>query len=329
MQKKLQIFISSTFLDLRAERQAAVEAILKAGHIPAGMELFTAGNQSQMETIKRWIDESDVYMLILGSKYGSIEASTSLSYIELEYDYAASKEIPLFSVVISEKVLDSKTKTLDPDVIEKDHPDELIRFREKVLSKISSFFSDPKDIKLAVHETLADFLTRYKFNGWIPGSEATDIRPFIEEINNLKKEKQLLEDELKSKAYQIPKNPTTNTPRKNKEFAELISILEKIKIETTVWNKEGEDKPREYKLIRLFYALRDPLTTGVTNQYDATKFESLLFFNVFPKLEAHGLAKKEKVAGVQWKRYELSAKGLELLAYLDRKKYTVNDKDLK
>lgn len=64
--KKYQVFISSTYIDLKLERQAAVSAILKSGHIPAGMELFTAGDKNQWETIKSWIDESDIYMLILG-----------------------------------------------------------------------------------------------------------------------------------------------------------------------------------------------------------------------------------------------------------------------
>jgi len=59
---KLQVFISSTFADLQEERQAGVEAVLTAGHIPAGMELFAAGDESQMNVIKRWIDESDVYL---------------------------------------------------------------------------------------------------------------------------------------------------------------------------------------------------------------------------------------------------------------------------
>lgn len=40
MNRKFQVFISSTFTDLIEERQAAVSAILTAGHIPAGMELF-------------------------------------------------------------------------------------------------------------------------------------------------------------------------------------------------------------------------------------------------------------------------------------------------
>jgi hypothetical protein len=77
--KKLQVFISSTYTDLQLERQAAVEAILLSGHIPAGMELFAAGDQSQLETIKRWIDSSDVFMLILGGRYGSIEPKSNTS----------------------------------------------------------------------------------------------------------------------------------------------------------------------------------------------------------------------------------------------------------
>jgi len=71
--KKLQVFVSSTFTDLKEERQAAVEAILSSGNIPAGMELFSAGDESQMTVIKRWIDESDIYLLILGGRYGSLE----------------------------------------------------------------------------------------------------------------------------------------------------------------------------------------------------------------------------------------------------------------
>ena len=56
MKKKIQVFISSTYKDLQDERQSAVEAVLSTNNIPAGMELFKAGNNSQWETIKRWIN---------------------------------------------------------------------------------------------------------------------------------------------------------------------------------------------------------------------------------------------------------------------------------
>jgi hypothetical protein len=45
--KKLQVFVSSTYEDLK-ERQAAVEVILTAGHIPAGVELFAAGGSETL-----------------------------------------------------------------------------------------------------------------------------------------------------------------------------------------------------------------------------------------------------------------------------------------
>src|SRR5258708_2299058 len=108
MKKKLQVFVSSTFTDMVAERQAAVEAILRAGHIPAGMELFAAGDESQLDTIRRWIDDSDVFMLLLGGRYGSIEPKSGKGYIELEYEYAITKRKPLFAAVITEDYLSEK-----------------------------------------------------------------------------------------------------------------------------------------------------------------------------------------------------------------------------
>ena len=112
MNKKLQVFVSSTYTDLIEERQAAVEAILDAGHIPAGMELFKADNESQLKTIYKWIDESDVYMLILGGRYGSIESKSGKSYTQLEYEYALNRNIPVFAVVLSKDFLTSKINSL-------------------------------------------------------------------------------------------------------------------------------------------------------------------------------------------------------------------------
>jgi hypothetical protein len=175
MNSKLQIFISSTYTDLKAERQAAVEAILKAGHIPAGMELFTAGDRSQWEVIQRWITDADIYMIILGGRYGSIEPDSGLSYTELEYDFAVRSEKPHFAVVIEKAALEKKVHTLDSGVHEGDHPEKLKAFRTKVLSKMSSFFSDPKDVKLAVLETVPRLAACYKLKGWVRAGKVPDI----------------------------------------------------------------------------------------------------------------------------------------------------------
>src|SRR6266404_3133853 len=152
IRKRLQVFVSSTFADLIPERQAAVEAILTAGHIPAGMELFTSGDESQMDVIKQWIDESDVYLLILGGRYGSIEPKSGKSYTQLEYEYALSKDKPLFSCVIQDSAIESRVKTEGTKVIEMQEPQKLKDFRALVLSKTSRFWEDAKDIKISIGE---------------------------------------------------------------------------------------------------------------------------------------------------------------------------------
>ena len=110
VKKKLQVFVSATYEDLIKERQAAVEAILTAGHIPAGMELFTSGDESQMEVIKQWINESDVFLLILGGRYGSIEPKSGKSYIHLEYEHAISQRKRIFSCVIEEEAIEERVR---------------------------------------------------------------------------------------------------------------------------------------------------------------------------------------------------------------------------
>lgn len=182
--KKLQVFISSTYTDLREERQAAVEAVLSAGHIPAGMELFAAGDESQMNVIKRWIDESDVYMLILGGRYGSIEPKSQKSYTHLEYEYALEKSKPLFAIVINEKHLEKKIKKYGSAVIETAYPDKLKLFRELVCSKMVRFWSDSKDIKLSILETMSDFSKRDELTGWLQGNELPEIINQIEVLTN-------------------------------------------------------------------------------------------------------------------------------------------------
>ncbi|MGN1152692.1 MAG: DUF4062 domain-containing protein [Candidatus Gastranaerophilaceae bacterium] len=57
--KKYQIFVSSTYKDLKNERKAVIEQILNMGHLPVGMELFVASDDEQFEYIKRITNNCD------------------------------------------------------------------------------------------------------------------------------------------------------------------------------------------------------------------------------------------------------------------------------
>lgn len=200
LRKRLQIFVSSTYTDLQPERQAAVEAILVAGHIPAGMELFTAGDETQMEVIRQWIDESDVYMLILGGRYGSIDSNTGKSYTHLEYEYAVSRGKPIFALVVSEPGLDSLVAARGRSVLETDHPQGLKAFRGQVLGRLVRFWTDTKDIRIAIGETLSTFARREDLQGWVRPQDQSNVPQLASEIARLSKENSELRERMANAA---------------------------------------------------------------------------------------------------------------------------------
>ncbi|MFL6256899.1 MAG: DUF4062 domain-containing protein, partial [Pyrinomonadaceae bacterium] len=97
---KYQVFISSTYGDLRGEREAVTWAILSARHIPAGMENFTATDDRGWQTILSVINRSDYYVLILAGKYGSLDTDGK-SWTEKEYEYAVKRKIPVLAFMRS------------------------------------------------------------------------------------------------------------------------------------------------------------------------------------------------------------------------------------
>lgn len=322
MKRKLQIFVSSTFLDLIPERQAAVSAILKAGHIPAGMELFTAGDKSQMDTIKKWIDESDVYMLILGGRYGSTESTTGISYTELEYDYAVETNKPLFAVVITDPALEKKVQVGGTAFLEKENTKELKQFRQKVLSNISSFFEDEKDIRLSVHESLSDFASSRELKGWVQADEIVDTKPLFEEIKKLSEENQQLKMTL---AEQEKKFAARNPRQEN--FSEISELLRSIEIKVPAKINKGKETTAD--LFSIFVNNRDSFINGVTNSATTNDVASFFYFNVCPKLHVHGLVENEKVPGVRYRRYAITKAGTAFLADFDRWEFEIKQADEK
>lgn len=304
MDRKLQVFVSSTFTDLIEERQAAVSAILKAGHMPAGMELFTAANKSQWETITKWIDESDVYMLILGGRYGSVEPISGLSYTELEYDYAVLKGKPLFAIVAKESAIEAKVKLRGTEVVERANAAKLEAFRAKVLSNISTFFEDEKDIRLAVMESLMHLSGLHAQAGWVRASTVVETKSLDEAIIRLRSENARLEADLK-KAVSASKRSASSP---ESDFDSLKSVLEAtiVALPVSDGNPDGTIKRN---ILEISSAYLDTLITGVQSNSSSASRE-WLFNKVFPKLILHGLAKSEKPSGMFYYKSQLNPVGL-------------------
>ncbi len=98
MDKRYQVFVSSTYADLKEERRRVIQTIIEMDCIPAGMELFPAADEEQFQFIKRVIDDCDYYLLIIGGRYGST-TEEGISYTEKEYDYAVTRGLKVIALI--------------------------------------------------------------------------------------------------------------------------------------------------------------------------------------------------------------------------------------
>lgn len=279
--KRLQVFVSSTYSDLKDERQAAVHAILSAGHIPAGMELFAAGDLSQLEVIKNWINQSDIFLLILGGCYGSIEPTSGKSYIQLEYEYAVKMNKAVFAVVIEESHVEERVKMYGSSVIEIENTAKYRNFKKIVLSKMVRFWKDPKDIKIAIFETLNDFSKRSDLVGWVPGSFQIDTTQMAEQLAKLGNENYKLKSQV-SNGLEIISNLThqkaelekktqtikyKNLAAKSRGFSQKAKLDDvEVAIQTSefVDNSLGEISIKAHKVSNTVQSLLEALSSSVS-----------------------------------------------------------------
>jgi hypothetical protein len=98
----LQVFISSTVLDLPEHRAAAVDACLRVGVAPVVMEAFGATETDLLAQSKAILDRSDVYIGILAFRYGFVPPGQTKSLTELEYRRAEELGIPRLVFLMSD-----------------------------------------------------------------------------------------------------------------------------------------------------------------------------------------------------------------------------------
>jgi hypothetical protein len=199
---KYQVFISSTYSDLKEEREGVIKAILELYHIPIGMEMFSAEDEDQWEIIRRTIEVSDYYILILGLRYGS-KTSEGISFTQKEYKYALEQKIPILAFVMSEGVSLPKDKR-------DDNLTEINEFRNTVLknSKMSQFWTNRDELIKNVSISLMKQIMQKPGVGWVRGDKANSEETLSKELATLSKENRELREVIADLESKIsPKRP--------------------------------------------------------------------------------------------------------------------------
>lgn len=192
MNKRYQVFLSSTYVDLKEEREEILRILLKLNCFPAGMELFPATDEKQFDYIMKEIDNSDYYLLIIGGRYGSL-TSDGISYTEKEFLYALEKKIPVIAF-IHENINNIPLGKVDVDDTTRK---KLEDFKKRVESnRLVKYWADATSLYSEVSITLARIIYECPRIGWVRGDEKNEVsnkdelRKLKEEINVLKKYKE-------------------------------------------------------------------------------------------------------------------------------------------
>lgn len=199
MEKKYQVFVSSTYEDLQIERKKVMEALLQMNCFPVGMEYFNASDSSQWEVIKSLIRECDYYVLIIAGRYGSIEKESGKSYTQKEFEYAIEQGIPVISFVHKDSTTLPGTK-LESDPEKKTKLEE---FKSDVQKKLCKFWNNPDGLASQVVLSLNSLIKTSPRVGWVKADEISSADA-NKEILALKKENEELRQRLKKQQASIP-----------------------------------------------------------------------------------------------------------------------------
>jgi hypothetical protein len=170
MDKRYQVFVSSTYDDLREERQEVIFALLELDCIPSGMELFPAADEDQWTLIKEVIDDCDYYVVIIGGKYGSLHSSGK-SFTQMEYEYAVSKQKPTIAFLHETpgNIPADKTEPTDQG------KQKLEAFRRLAKTRVVKHWSSPADLGSKVSRSVGQLIKRHPATGWVRANEAVEV----------------------------------------------------------------------------------------------------------------------------------------------------------
>ena len=156
-----RVMISSTYRDLKEQREAVRDAALGQQFFPDMMEYDPAkGDQTILASSFEKVDNADAYVLLISNyRYGQIiphpDNPDNLSVTELEFLRAEKRGIPIYAFLMDENT----PINAPPAEIMKEAPtaEKLAAFRKRVSdhSRITATFTSTEDLKTKVTATLA------------------------------------------------------------------------------------------------------------------------------------------------------------------------------
>jgi Domain of unknown function (DUF4062) len=184
-ERRYEVFISSTFVDLAPIRQLINEATIRCGHVPIGMESFAAGPRD-VDYIRECIEAADIFVILIGARYGSMVKRVGGHFLDFEYAEALRLKKPILAYVLADDEYQMARSSLKESDTERKYDKELRRFRESVkkdadgYGRIIEYFSLKDDQRAQVkgnfERALALRASGLTEGGWVRGELYDNLR---------------------------------------------------------------------------------------------------------------------------------------------------------
>ena len=149
------VFISSTGLDLSEYRACAIEVCNRLGLVPVAMEFFEAMGAGASAGSLTKLESADVYVGIVAHRYGYIEAGSTVSVTELEFEHAGVRGLERLCFLLKPDF------PWPPSSMDHAHLEQLSRFRSKVEQEVIRHeFTTVDDFKAKLIQSLSEWQKR-------------------------------------------------------------------------------------------------------------------------------------------------------------------------
>ncbi len=177
LDKRYQVFITTSGKEMQPERMVVSQTLIGMGFFSWGLEQRTPLSTA---FARRQIDDCDYVLLLLGSQYGE-QSVSGVSYLNLEYIYAVTKQKPI--IVFMHESPDSREAYLkEENPVLKNKFNEFRNQLQKEVEQVITYRT-LRDLELAVRSYLPQMLERYPVVGWV---RPQSIQVLQDEVDHLK-----------------------------------------------------------------------------------------------------------------------------------------------
>ncbi|RRY13232.1 DUF4062 domain-containing protein [Brucella anthropi] len=310
---RYQVFVSSTFTDLKEERAEVIQALWEMDCIPTGMEAFVASNEDQWKVIQRVIDDSDYYVLIIGGRYGSV-ANEGISYTEKEYRYAKEIGLPVLAFVHEnpEEIPAGKSEKDD------DSRRKLEAFRSEVMKEHPvRKWKTPQELGGVASRSLLREIKISQRPGWVRNDGSSPIA-LLEQVNSLSEENRKLRELIKDDTSY----GDTDSLEQGGDLIKISGIIT-VEKEDSFWHTDDENWDVEISWDNIFTDI-GPATINEASETELKKI--LAGYNKLNPAKKNQIIQAETINPTSWNEILIQ---LRALGFIEpgTKKRAVSDRN--